>query len=111
MFCILSCVPDPSQTAFFLGWIYIIHDADVLFQASYGVVDAEFAISKLAQTTMRSELGKIPLDTIFKERESLNEAIVGECWCHVLVELVSEGLSKDTQVRRSLTLDFAMGFL
>lgn len=38
--------------------------------------DPEFAITQLAQTTMRSELGKISLDSVFKERESLNIAIV-----------------------------------
>lgn len=44
--------------------------------ASYGVEDAEYAISQLAQTTMRSEIGKIALDSVFRERESLNIAIV-----------------------------------
>jgi len=38
--------------------------------ASYGVEDAEYAISQLAQTTMRSEIGKIALDSVFRERES-----------------------------------------
>lgn len=47
------------------------------YKASYGVDDAEHAITQLAQTTMRSELGKIVLDSVFKERESLNTAIVG----------------------------------
>jgi len=46
------------------------------YKASYGVEDAEFAITQLAQTTMRSEIGKIPLDTVFRERESLNTNIV-----------------------------------
>ncbi|CAL2030678.1 unnamed protein product [Caenorhabditis brenneri] len=36
----------------------------------------EFAVTQLAQTTMRSEVGKINLDTVFKEREQLNENIV-----------------------------------
>ena len=48
------------------------------YQASYGVEDAEYAITQLAQTTMRSEIGKITLDTVFRERELLNIAIVGE---------------------------------
>jgi len=47
-------------------------------QASYGVQDPEFAISQLAQTTMRSEIGKISLDSLFKERENLNYSIVGK---------------------------------
>ena len=46
------------------------------YKASYGVEDPEFAITQLAQTTMRSELGKISLDSVFKERESLNTGIV-----------------------------------
>ncbi|CAH1796909.1 unnamed protein product [Owenia fusiformis] len=44
--------------------------------ASYGVEDPEFAITQLAQTTMRSEIGKISLDSVFRERESLNITIV-----------------------------------
>uniref|UniRef100_A0A0K8STA2 Band 7 domain-containing protein n=1 Tax=Lygus hesperus TaxID=30085 RepID=A0A0K8STA2_LYGHE len=46
------------------------------YKASYGVEDPEFAITQLAQTTMRSELGKISLDNVFRERESLNVGIV-----------------------------------
>jgi len=46
------------------------------YKASYGVEDPEFAITQLAQTTMRSEIGKINLDTLFRERESLNINIV-----------------------------------
>lgn len=44
--------------------------------ASYGVDNPYFAITQLAQTTMRSEIGKIVLDKTFEERESLNTAIV-----------------------------------
>ncbi|CAH2089547.1 unnamed protein product [Euphydryas editha] len=46
------------------------------YLASYGVEDPEFAITQLAQTTMRSELGQISLDKVFRERESLNVSIV-----------------------------------
>ena len=46
------------------------------YKASYGVEDPEFAITQLAQTTMRSEIGKITLDTLFRERDNLNAAIV-----------------------------------
>merc|ERR1711953_948178 len=46
------------------------------FKASYGVEDPEFAITQLAQTTMRSEIGKITLDTLFRERDNMNTAIV-----------------------------------
>merc|ERR1719348_1575595 len=46
------------------------------YKASYGIEDPEFAITQLAQTTMRSEIGKISLDGLFRERENLNIAIV-----------------------------------
>ncbi|XP_033634813.1 stomatin-like protein 2, mitochondrial [Asterias rubens] len=46
------------------------------YKASYGVEDPEYAVTQLAQTTMRSEIGKITLDQVFKERESLNISIV-----------------------------------
>ena len=56
------------------GVLYIkITDAK---QASYGITDPQYAISQLAQTTMRSEIGKITLDRTFEERDSLNANIV-----------------------------------
>lgn len=45
-------------------------------QASYGVSDPIYAVSQLAQTTMRSEIGKLSLDQCFEEREQLNANIV-----------------------------------
>ncbi|TAE34874.1 MAG: paraslipin [Alphaproteobacteria bacterium] len=45
-------------------------------QASYGVSDPIFAVTQLAQTTMRSEIGKLTLDQSFEEREALNTNIV-----------------------------------
>ncbi len=42
---------------------------------SYGVEDAEYAISQLAQTTMRSEIGQLTLDHVLKERANLNQNI------------------------------------
>lgn len=45
--------------------------------ASYGINNYVFAITQLAQTTMRSEVGKIDLDKTFEERTSINAAIVG----------------------------------
>lgn len=44
--------------------------------ASYGVSDPYYALGQLAQTTMRSEIGKMTLDNTFEEREKLNIAIV-----------------------------------
>ena len=46
--------------------------------ASYGVADYVFAIAQLAQTTLRSEVGKIDLDRTFEERAAINAAVVSE---------------------------------
>ena len=47
-------------------------------RASYGITDYSFAITQLAQTTLRSEVGKIELDRSFEERTSINLSVVGE---------------------------------
>jgi regulator of protease activity HflC (stomatin/prohibitin superfamily) len=47
-------------------------------RASYGISDYLFAISQLAQTTLRSEIGKIDLDKTFEERMNINAAVVTE---------------------------------
>lgn len=47
-------------------------------RASYGVLDYMFAISQLAQTTLRSEMGKIDLDRTFEERTHINVQVVTE---------------------------------
>ena len=47
-------------------------------RASYGVGNYMFAISQLAQTTLRSEIGKIDLDRTFEERTSINVQVVDE---------------------------------
>jgi regulator of protease activity HflC (stomatin/prohibitin superfamily) len=45
-------------------------------KASYGINDYVFAVTQLAQTTMRSEIGKIDLDKTFVERMLINSAVV-----------------------------------
>jgi len=45
-------------------------------RASYGVSDYQQAIIQLAQTTLRSEIGKIDLDRTFEEREKINSAVI-----------------------------------
>ncbi len=47
------------------------------YKATYGVENYTFAVTQLAQTTMRSELGKMELDKTFEERDALNSSIVG----------------------------------
>lgn len=46
------------------------------YKASYGIEDYTFGVTQLAQTTMRSEIGKIDLDKTFEERDALNVSIV-----------------------------------
>jgi regulator of protease activity HflC (stomatin/prohibitin superfamily) len=58
------------------GVLYIkVLDAE---RASYGITDYRFAISQLAQTTLRSEIGKIDLDKTFEERTTINISVVNE---------------------------------
>lgn len=45
-------------------------------KVSYGISDYNFAVMQLAQTTMRSELGKIDLDKALEERMVMNRAVV-----------------------------------
>jgi len=45
-------------------------------KASYGITNYKYASAQLAQTTMRSEIGKIELDKTFEEREKINTEIV-----------------------------------
>ncbi|MEO1581815.1 MAG: stomatin-like protein [Pseudomonadota bacterium] len=47
-------------------------------RASYGIGDFIFAITQLAQTTLRSEVGKIDLDKTFEERTAINLSVVDE---------------------------------
>jgi regulator of protease activity HflC (stomatin/prohibitin superfamily) len=46
--------------------------------ASYGIANYGFAIGQLAQTTLRSEIGKIELDRTFEARGAINANVVGE---------------------------------
>ncbi len=47
-------------------------------RASYGITNYVFAITQLAQTTLRSEVGKIDLDKTFEERTHINGQVVSE---------------------------------
>lgn len=58
------------------GVLYLqVMDAE---RASYGIGDYIFAITQLAQTTLRSEVGKIDLDKTFEERGAINLKVVEE---------------------------------
>jgi len=47
-------------------------------KASYGITNYRFALIQLAQTTLRSEIGKIDLDRTFEERAAINANVVSE---------------------------------
>ena len=47
-------------------------------RASYGISDYNFALTQLAQTTLRSEVGKIELDRTFEARTAINAQVVNE---------------------------------
>jgi regulator of protease activity HflC (stomatin/prohibitin superfamily) len=58
------------------GVLYMkVFDAE---RASYGIANLPFALIQLAQTTLRSEIGKLDLDRTFEERTHINQQVVTE---------------------------------
>ncbi|GLS83450.1 SPFH domain-containing protein [Paraferrimonas haliotis] len=71
-----SCISKDNIQIEVDGLVYIkVIDGH---KASYGIEDYRLASINLAQTTMRSEIGKLSLSQTFSEREALNESIVRE---------------------------------
>lgn len=71
-----SCITRDNTQISVDGLVYLkVMDAQ---RASYGIGDYRRASVNLAQTTMRSEIGKLSLGETFSERERLNSAIVSE---------------------------------
>ena len=79
-------------------------------KASYNVKEPIRAMSLLAQTSMRSEIGKIELDRTFKERENLNNLIrnqvnqASEHWGIQCMRYEIKDISPPEQIRRSMEL-------
>ena len=79
-----QAVDVPSQGAITKDNISLIVDGVLYlrvldpYKASYGVDNYVYAVMQLAQTTMRSEIGKIELDKTFEDREVLNVNIVSQ---------------------------------
>jgi len=69
-----SCITKDNIAVEVDGILYMQIQDPV--KASYGINDYAFASTQLAQTTMRSEIGKIDLDRTFEEREKINFEIV-----------------------------------
>lgn len=79
-----QAVDVPSQSSITRDNISLVVDGVLYlkvldpYKASYGVDNYTYAVTQLAQTTMRSEIGKIELDKTFEEREALNANIVSQ---------------------------------
>ena len=73
-------------------------------RASYGINDYQFALTQLAQTALRSEIGRIELDKTFEARTTINAQVVNELdkasepW-GVKVEMVE---MKDVEIPQSM---------
>ena len=71
-----SCISKDNIQVEVDGYVYLkVMDGQ---KASYGIEDYRLAAVNLAQTTMRSEIGKLNLSQTFSERDALNESIVKE---------------------------------
>ena len=69
-----TCITKDNVAVEVDGILYLqVTDA---VRASYGINDYLFASSQLAQTTMRSVIGKLDLDNTFVERDTINATIV-----------------------------------
>jgi regulator of protease activity HflC (stomatin/prohibitin superfamily) len=79
-----QAIDVPSQGAITRDNISLVVDGVLYlkvldpFKASYGVDNYVYAVMQLAQTTMRSEIGKMELDKTFEDREVLNTNIVAQ---------------------------------
>jgi regulator of protease activity HflC (stomatin/prohibitin superfamily) len=70
------CITKDNVQVAVDGILYLkVLDAE---RASYGIANYTFAITQLAQTTLRSEIGKIDLDKTFEERTHINSQVVSE---------------------------------
>lgn len=71
-----SCITKDNIQVEVDGIVYLkVIDPE---KASYGIGDYRLASVNLAQTNMRSEIGKLSLDETFSERDSINEQVVRE---------------------------------
>src|SRR6478672_3095425 len=79
-----SAVDVPEQVCITKDNVQVAVDGVLYFKvlnperASYGISDYNYAIQQLAQTNLRSEIGKIELDKTFEERTNINMQVVSE---------------------------------
>jgi len=101
-----NCITRDNIQVSVDGIIYLkVNDAH---KASYGIGDYRLASVNMAQTTMRSEIGKLSLDETFAERERLNDAIVkeidkaSEAWGIKVLSYELKNISPSAQVIHTL---------
>lgn len=76
--------------------------------ASYGTSDYELAISQLAQTALRSEVGKMELDKTFESRDEINHKVVsvldeaGRTWGIKVLRYEIKSLTPPESILRSM---------
>lgn len=106
-----TAITKDNVTLHIDGIIYvrIINPKD----ASYGVENPYYAVTQLAQTSMRSAIGKITLDKTFEERESLNSQIVlsindaASTWGIQCMRYEIKDISPPTTVLKAMELQVA----
>lgn len=70
-----SCITSDNVVVEIDGVLYV--QVQDVTKSCYGVNDYYLAAAQLAQTSLRSAIGKLTLDTTFEERDSINAAVVG----------------------------------
>ncbi len=106
----------PEQTAITQDNVTVVLDGVVYIKivdpiaASYGVKEPIPSVIQLVQTTMRSEIGKLPLDQTFEERETLNAKIVeainlaADSWGIQCLRYETKDIKMPEEIRRSMEL-------
>lgn len=101
-----SCITRDNISVAIDGILYLqVVDAK---GASYGISNYRFAVTQLAQTTLRSEIGKLELDKTFEAREAINAAVVSaidkasEAWGIKVLRYEIKDIEPPVSIRETL---------